>query len=119
MSKGHSAAIDELRKENEELREEIAHLRKELEKKDSAINEQQEKIDELKEENQELGQEIYGLKRSKRSKKSSKLSESRKPEPKKRGPPFGHIRGLHAKSLTGWIKQSFSGLIRAPTVAVR
>jgi cell division protein FtsB len=44
MIKGHSAAIDELRKENEELREEIAHLRKELRKKDSAIKSNRKKL---------------------------------------------------------------------------
>lgn len=90
MCEGYSEIIEELRIENRELREENSRLRNELEKRDSIIAELQEKIDELKEENRELRGKLHGFKWSKRSKRSLNSSEERDPEPKKRGPPFGH-----------------------------
>jgi transposase len=86
MDNSYSLIMEELQKENRELRVEVSRLRDKLEEKESIINEQKEEINELKEENQKLRQEIFGFKSSKKRRRSSHTSQ----KPKKRGPPFGH-----------------------------
>ncbi|KAF5433036.1 Chromosome segregation ATPase [Candidatus Methanophagaceae archaeon] len=80
MNGGYIVIMEDLQRENRELREEVNRLRKGLEEKESKnkdlqeeVNKQKEEINELKEANQKLRQTIFGLKTS-----------------KKRGPPFGH-----------------------------
>ncbi len=86
MNSGCIVIMEELRKENRELRDEVGRLRKELEEKESWISELQEEINELKEENQKLRQDIFGLKASKKRRRGSNTNR----KTKKRGPPFGH-----------------------------
>jgi len=85
MSKKHSEIVEQLQRENRELREEVNRLRKELEEGESRnkdlqeeINRQKEEINELKEENQRLRQAIFGFKSSKKRRRSSHTNQKHK-----------------------------------------
>lgn len=93
MNDEYLLIIEQLQRENRELREEVNRLRKGLEEKESKskdlqeeVNKQKEEIQELKEEIQKLRQTIFGLKASKKRRRKSNTN----PKHKKGGPPFGH-----------------------------
>jgi peptidoglycan hydrolase CwlO-like protein len=82
MNGDYIVIMDDLQRENRELREEVNRLRKGLEEKESKnkglqeeVNKQKEELQELKEENQKLRQEIFGLKTFKKRRRSSHTNQ--------------------------------------------